>query len=234
MPSLVLIAVFGGIGLASFAFVMQGYQARKMVRKERKARQEAEAKAALYETHLTNILGERRAAEVVVEEQTTDQDGRLWTKLKFMEYGADGNPMEPKVFTVPGSEVYFDALGMQFTAEQVKAGKTKSLYLFRRVFTDETRPDMGARIFEVDDDVPGNYESAEVPADTQRQVWARFQRWIADEEYAKSQGVRTIFGQATYRALRKGRMYRLTIQDNGGLIIEDQPLPKILREGEGQ
>ena len=244
MPSLVLLAVFGGVGLASVALIMQGQSARELVRKERQAKEEAEARlkktqakmAAMekqYKTYLSNLLGERRAAEVIVLAQDRDEDGRLWTKLKFMEYGVDGNPMAPKVFTMPGDEVYFDALVMQFDAEKVEKGKAKSLYLFRRVFTDKTRPDMGGKIFEFDGepDVPRNYEAEEVPIEAQREVWARFQRCIADKAYAEEQGVRTIFGQATYKTLRKDNIYTLKIQDNGGLILEERGMPAILREG---
>ncbi len=246
MPSLVLLAIFGGIGIASVAVIMQGQSARALMQKEREARQAAEqqltktkAKMAKmkteYEKYLTNLLGERRAAEVIVLAQDRDKDGRLWTKIKFMEYAADGTPMDAKTFTVRGDEVYFDALVMQFTPEAVKEGKAKSLYLFRRVFTDKTRPDMGAKVFDLDEanPVPKNYEKAEVPIEAQRAVWERFRKCMADPEYAASQGVRSIFGQATYKTLRKNKLYTLTIQDNGGLIIEEKPLPKILQDAQG-
>ncbi len=246
IPAFVLLVIFGGVGLASLAVILQNRSTQRLISRERAARKKAEAAlketqakmAAMkkkYEQYLVNLLGERRAAEVIVLAQNRDADGRLWTKLRFMEYAADGTPLEPQTFTVPGDEVYFDALVMQFKPERVKEGKAKSLYLFRRVFTDKTRPDMGAKIVELDPDAgpPKNYQSQEIPRKPQEEVWAQFRRCLADKEYAKKLGVRAIFGQATYKTLRKGYLYVLTIQDNGGLIIEEKPLPKILR-GQGE
>lgn len=240
MPSVVLIVVFGSIAVTAAAFYMQQQEGRRRVAKAeavvKQTQQQMEKMKDEYETYLTNLLGERRAAEVRVLAQDRDEDGRTWTKLKFLEYGADGSAMAPKVFTVPGVEVYFDALVMQFQADRVKEGKAKSLYLFRRVFTDKTRPDMGCKIFEFDDspDVPQNYAKAELPIEPQREVWERFQKCIADKAYAEALGVRTVFGQATYKTLRKNHLYVLTIQDNGGLIIEEKPFAAILRdEGQG-
>ena len=245
IPALVGLATVGGVGMASVAFILQNQTSRQLVTQARKDKADAEerlkateqrlaAMKAKYEKHLTNLLGERRAAEVLVLAQDQDAEGKTLTKVKFLEYSVDGQPMEAKTFTVAGDVVYFDALVMQFKPERVKEGQAKSLYLFRRVFTDQTRPDMGYKIFEPDDSltVPSGYEDEEVPMEAQREVWAHFARCIADPAYAEEQGVRTIFGQANYKRVRKGYVYTLTIQDNGGLIIEEKPAPTIFQEGQ--
>lgn len=243
--SLIALAGIGSITLFSAAFLLHN---RASVRMVREARQDAaSAKAALqetqqqmkdmktkYETYVANLLGKQRAAEVVVEEQTRDDDGQVWTKLKFLEYSVDGQPLEPvKVFTLPGDVVYFDALVMKFAAENVQEGKAKSLYLFRRVFTDETRPDMGYKLFDVDASagLPKNYQAdaAEIPLQAQHEVWARFQKCMADPEHAAAEGVDTIYGEAVYDTLRKNFLYTLSIQNNGGLELKKRPLAAILR-----
>ena len=229
----------------SVAFFLHNRTSVRMVKEAREeaatakaelqqTQQQMEQMKTRYETYVANLLGKQRAAEIVVEEQTRDDDGQLWTKVKFLEYSVNGQPLEPvKVFTLPGDVVYFDALVMRFVPEQVREGKAKSLYLFRRVFTDETRPDMGYKLFDIDDpaSLPKNYQAdaEEIPIEAQQQVWSRFQKCLADPAYAKEQGVETIYGEAVYDTLRKDFLYTLSIQNNGGLELKKSPVKPILR-----
>ena len=200
-------------------------RAAEAERREREARQK-------YEAYLQNLVGERRAAEVIVLDQKTDEHGDVETKLKFLEYSTGGKTeLSPKVLTVKGDEVYFDALVMQFEKGQVKEGKARSLYLFRRIFTDKTQPEKGFQLLaqEGDDPVPKDYVSQEIPGTAQQVVWEEFRKCIRDPKYAEEKRVRTIFGQAVYKRLEKDNIYRLTIQNDGGLVIEEKPYPPILR-----
>lgn len=245
IPGLVGLTVFGGISLASVVFIMHNRATSQLVSQARKeaakaqeelqeTQQEMKQMKVEYETYMANLVGSQRAAEVIVEDQTQDEDGQIWTKLKFLEYSVDGQPLEPvKVFTVPGNVVYFDALVMKYTPEQVQEGKAKSLYLFRRVFTDETRPDMGYKLFDIDEEasLPKNLQAdtEEIPIQAQQEVWARFQKCLSDPEYAKEQGVDAMYGEAVYDTLRKGFLYTLNIQNNGGLELRKKQLSAVLR-----
>jgi len=197
-------------------------------RAEEQAREERELRIK-YEKFLENAVGERRAAEVVLLDQNRSADGRLISRLKFLEYSAHGQAMKPRTITVEGNEVYFDALILQFSPEAVQEGKAQSLYLFRRVFTDKTRPDEGIQLFNPKAGIPDNLRSDEIPVASQLSLWREFQRCIEDPAYAETKNVRAVFGQAVYKRPRKNHLYRLHIQNNGGLIIEEKPFPAIFK-----
>ena len=245
IPALVLLACVGGVTVTAVVIYLQSQASARLVKAARREASEKQVQLertqeqmrqtkAKYERYMANLVGSQRAAEVIVEDQTQDEDGQIWTKIKFLEYSVDGQPLEPvKVFTVPGNVVYFDALVMRYTPEQVQEGKAKSLYLFRRVFTDETRPDMGYKLFDADEEAspPKNLQAdtEEIPIQAQQQVWARFQKCLSDPEHAKEQGVDTMYGEAVYDTLRKGYLYTLNIQNNGGLELRKKQLSSVLR-----
>ena len=239
---LVTILASAGVFMLGLAVFRHDQAASQLLRQARRGEaatkqelQKVKQEMRRYEAYVANLIGERRAAEAVVEEQTRDNDGQLWTKIKFQEYSVDGQPIEPvKVFTVPSDVVYFDALVMTFKHDRVAEGKAKSLYLFRRVFTDQTRPDMGYKLFDPDgrDALPASYQAPaenEIPLTTQRQVWERFRKCLADPEYATTEGVDTIYGEAIYDTLRKGTLYTLYIQNDGGLELKKKPIPPVLQ-----
>jgi hypothetical protein len=196
-------------------------------------KQLAQERARLKEArqHIVNLLGEKRVAEVVVLDQTAGGDGGQELKLKFLEYAADGRALAPRIITVSGEEVYFDALVILFKPEDVMQDKAASIHLFRRVFTDKTRPEEGETLSRLDTlDIPEAYRSPDLPVDVQQKAWEDLRQLVEDENYRTRRGVRTVFGQAVYKKLQKGIIYTLKVQNNGGLLIEEKPVPEILRE----
>jgi len=177
---------------------------------------------SVYERYLHNLLGEQRVAEVCILEQQQPPDEPVRTTLRFQEFRNNGQPLSPLVITLPGEEIYIDALVTIFEADAVKGGRAKSLYLFRRIFTEQVAPQVGFPLYRSEgsgDGIPQPYVHQDIDRSAQWRVWSYLWRVIEDAAYAETEGVRTQFGQAVYAKMHPGQCYMLTIQHNGGLLL---------------
>jgi len=176
----------------------------------------------VYERYLHNLLGEQRVAEVCILDQQRPVDEPVRTTLRFQEFRQNGQPLAPLVVTLPGEEIYIDALVTVFGSDAVRSGQAKSLYLFRRIFTEQIAPQVGFPLYRSEgsgDGIPQSYVRQDIDRTAQQRVWGYLWRLIEDAAYAETQRVRTTFGQAVYAKMQAGQCYSLTIQHHGGLLL---------------
>src|SRR5262245_24675678 len=172
---------------------------------------------AAYERYLHNLLGEQRVAEVCVLDQQRPADEPVRTTVRFQEFRQNGQPLSPMIVTLPGEEIYVDAFVTIFESDAVKRGQAKTLYLFRRIFTEQMAPQVGFPLYRSEgagDGIPQSYVRQDLDRTAQQRVWERLWRLIEDTAYAETQRVRTTFGQAVYAKTQSGQCYSLTIQHN--------------------
>jgi hypothetical protein len=177
-----------------------------------------------YEQYLYNLLGERRVAEACVLKQERPPDRPIQTTLRFQEFRRHGEALSPITVTLPGEEIYIDALVTVFDSEAVRAGEAKSLYLFRRIFTDRIAPNQGIPLYRdahAYDGIPQAYLHGTIERRAQRRVWEHLWGLIEDPAYAEAQRVRTHFGQAVYARMTAGACYTVTLQNHGGLLLTE-------------
>ncbi len=175
-----------------------------------------------YERYLYNVLGEQRVAEACVLKQERRPDQPVQTTLRFQEFRRHGEALSPITLTLPGEEIYIDALVTVFDSEAVRAGQAKSLYFFRRIFTERVPPDQGVPLYRgahVHDEIPLAYRHSTIERRVQRRVWEHLWSLIENPAYADAQGVRTHFGQAIYARMTPGACYTVTLQNHGGLLL---------------
>jgi hypothetical protein len=176
----------------------------------------------VYERYVHNLLGEQRVAEVCILAQHRPADEPVRTTVRFQEFRQNGQPLSPMVVTLPGEEVYVDAFVTIFESDAVKRGQAKTLYLFRRIFSEQMAPQEGFPLYRSEgsgDGIPPSYVREDLDRTAQRRVWDQLWRMIEDAAYAETQRVRTTFGQAVYAKMQAGQCYSLTIQHNGGLLL---------------
>jgi hypothetical protein len=118
--------------------------------------------------------------------------------------------------------VYFDALVVKFNQESVAAAdelRGKSIALFRRIFGESQEPIDG---FPIDPkgDVPNVYRIEPNPSPFEQQLWAQFWDYATNPELAKEANVRVAQGEAVYVPMKRGEIWTLTLQNNGGLNIK--------------
>jgi hypothetical protein len=177
----------------------------------------------VYERYLHNLLGEERVAEVCILDQQRPADEPVRTTVRFQEFRQNGQPLAALVVTLPGEEIYVDALVTIFDSDAVQKGQAKSLYLFRRLFTEQMAPQVGFPLYRNEaagDGIPQSYVRQDIDRTAQQHVWSHLWRLIEDAAYAETQHVRTRFGQAVYAKMQSGQCYSLMIQHHGGLVLQ--------------
>lgn len=212
---LLVVVALGAGGIAYF----QKQERRKLEAQLAQQRRDLE-KARRY---IANLLGESRVAEFKVLEKTPNEDGSSNLKIRFVELAPGGAELKPRTFTLKGGEVYFDAVVIMFDSDQVMRGDARSLHLFRRVFTDKIKPEDGFVLWkEGADDIPEIYRAPDVPIDIQRRLWKNIVLILTDKTFREQKGVRTVFGLAASVKAQSGVTYRINLQNNGGLVLEEK------------
>lgn len=218
---LLLIMTLAGAGLFS------GYYLHTLYR-------EKELEIERLNTVVDRLEASTRVAQVVVTDQeVNEQSGLLETTIKFAELDRQGEALPPRTFTVEGDVIYFDALVIKFDRDYVERGEAlrgKSLHLFRRIFGEHQPPERG---FPIDGSpreggVPDPYRVDGEANDFEVELWKDFWSYAVDPAAAREKGVRVVQGEAVYTRFVEQNLYTLTLDHDGGLNIEIEPIPRIL------
>jgi hypothetical protein len=142
----------------------------------------------VYERYLHNLLGEHRVAEVCILDQQRPSDEPVRTTVRFQEFRQNGQPLSPLILTLPGEEIYVDAFVTIFESDAVKRGQAKTLYLFRRIFTEQVAPQVGFPLYRSEvsgDGIPQAYVYQGIDRTAQQRVWSDLWRLIEDTAYGR-------------------------------------------------
>ncbi len=188
------------------------------------------------ESFLSKVIGrlnaESRAAEVLVTGVNYNEEFRKnFTTIKFLEYDAEGKPLEPKYFTFPGKVIQFQSLVVRFNDKFVMAGdrlRGKSVYLFWKAFTLDGANTKEFPISYVQE-VPGGYRVEGKSNGVQERFWREFWKYAFDERAAAHAGVKNVQIEAPGAMFIPGYLYTIRIEHDGGLRIDTKALPPILR-----
>ena len=135
--------ILGGICLVIVAYLGRGFYYRAITIHEL-LNENKHLKQAI-----TNLTYEDQIGYAKVISQEPN-DGKILTTLKFVETARDDKlkTVLEKEYTIEGDIVYFDALIVKFGDKMVMDGKTKALYLWRRVYSEKMAPEQGFAIEE--------------------------------------------------------------------------------------
>lgn len=181
------------------------------------------------------LTAEDRVAEVLVLKQRTDDSGQpTHLRLKILEYGPQGKPLQPVFcdFSL-NNIIHFEALVIRLNDELVMGGKGKSIHFFRRAFALD---DNGQRYESCDInkpmEIPGGYSLGDrdtYVSATERKLWRKFWRYALDQERRRADGVKNAQIEAPATRFVPGKIYSLVLEHDGGLTISARDVPAILR-----
>ncbi|MDO8302776.1 MAG: hypothetical protein Q7T18_06020 [Sedimentisphaerales bacterium] len=182
---------------------------------------------------IERLTADTRTAEMIVSDVN---NGR--TTIKFVEYDADLRPLAPHYFTFKNNIIQFQSLLIRFEDDYVKYGdklRGKSVYVFWKVFA--LGDSNTAEIFEINKlgEVPAGYEiknhgrNAHATNEFEQKLWRDFWDYALEQEKAKSMGIKNAQVEAPGTKFMPGKLYTIKIEHDGGLRIDVQPLPEILK-----
>ncbi len=174
---------------------------------------------------ITNLTYEDQIgyAKVIAQEPN---DGKLLTTIKFVETARDDKLVTTleKEYTIEGDIVYFDALIVKFGDKMVMDGKTKALYLWRRVYGEKMAPEQGFVIEEPGAEPKRYSELLKVlPIKQKRLFWSHIWDLANDPDKLKEHDIEAIYGNAVYSKLREGLIYIFKINPTGQVYPEVVP-----------
>lgn len=174
---------------------------------------------------ITNLTYEDQIgyAKVIAQEPN---DGKLLTTIKFVETARDDKLVTTleKEYTIEGDIIYFDALIVKFGDKMVMDGKTKALYLWRRVYGEKMAPEQGFVIEEPGAEPKRYSELLKVlPIKQKRLFWSHIWDLANDPDKLKEHDIEAIYGNAVYSKLREGLIYIFKINPTGQVYPEVVP-----------
>lgn len=190
---------------------------------------EAQAKK-IFELHrsIERLTAESRVAEIHVADQV--RAGQMVegqaaaadrTSIEFIEIDREGHPLPSRKFDIADTVIFFDALVIKFDHDFVAEGdalRGKSLALFRRIYGEHQQPSEGHWV-DPAGDVPNIFRVHPEVGDVERELWTKFWDFATDPSLAARNGVRVAQGEAVYVPMRKGEVWTLTLQNDGGLNL---------------
>lgn len=208
----VLVAVVSG------AFVWRHFTANRTI--EQLLTENTELKTAI-----SNLSDENQIGYAKVLSQET-RDGQLYTKLLFVE-------ADPADFTkhllrkeveIEGDVVHFDTLIVTFSGELVMDGKERAMYLWRRIYGENTPPSEGVSIEAEGRPSPRYAQICEKLSIEDRDLfWNEIWALSNNPKRLESLGIKAVYGNAVYRKLKPGLIYIFKVSSTGTLYPEIIP-----------
>ena len=174
---------------------------------------------------ITNLTFEDQIgyAKVISQE---NRDGKLFTNIKFVETAREDKLKKvlEKNYTIEGDIVHFDALVVKFGDKMVMDGKEKALYLWRRVYGENTAPENGLMIEEPGREPQRYKDLLKLLPENQRNLfWTNIWELANNSDQLKEYDIKAVYGNVVYSKLRKGLIYVFKISPSGQLYPEVVP-----------
>lgn len=178
------------------------------------------------------LSADSRVAEIIVTKTELDEaTKKVRTTIKFLEFDSKGAPLEAKYFTFQGNIIQFQALVIRFQDDFVKYGdklRGKSVYLFMKAFVLD-----GAKTREFDitqaNQIPAGYKLPAKESEFETRLWSEFWTYALDPKERTRAGIKNAQIEAPGSLFLPGTIYTLRIEHDGGLRIDSQPVPEILK-----
>jgi hypothetical protein len=174
---------------------------------------------------ISNLTEEDQIGYAKVISQRND-NGRLLTTIRFVETARCDKTkiILQKEYTIEGDVVYFDALIVKFEDKMVADGKSRALYLWRRVYGERMPPGEGFAIEEPGAE-PRRYSDLlqALPLKHREVFWAGIWDLANDPEKLHQYGIKAIYGSVIYQKLKEGVIYVFKISPMGQLYPELVP-----------
>ena len=179
------------------------------------------------ERALSSLTNEDRIGYAKVLRQE-ERGGRLFTTVRFAETARDDplRVVSQRAFEIEGDVAYFDALIVTFPTEDVRKGKKRALYLWRRAYGERTSPEEGAALGSPGKS-PERYAGLlrELKVSERRTFWEAVWNLADDPGALRDRGVQAVYGNAVYVRMRPGIVYVFRIGADGR--IRPEPMPDL-------
>jgi hypothetical protein len=207
--------------ILSLAVAMGGIRIFRWLKEDRVLRQVIE-----------RLSADSRIAEVLVTKSEFDEiTKKIRTTIKFLEYDTKGNSLPPKYFTFQGNMIQFQSLVIRFQDDFVRSGnrlRGKSAYLFMKAFVLDGPK---TQVFDITEahQIPSGYKIPGEGSSFEAELWQEFWNYALDPKARQRAGIKNAQIEAPGSLFVPGAIYTLRIEHDGGIRIDAEPVPGILK-----
>ena len=166
----------------------------------------------------------------VADARVLDADGRTARlSLAFYDSRVPGKPVRTQEVSIEGSEVFVDALVLDFAYSEIESGRRVNLVLPYRVYGDRQAPADAVELALLDESgVPLLYRRAEaeiygIDPESYDERLEELMTLLEDGQARRRAGiVRSVFGAAVRRKVRPGDVFTIWSEQSGGLTIKGE------------
>jgi hypothetical protein len=174
---------------------------------------------------IANLTEQRQIGYAKVLSQET-RNGVLTTRLLFVVTDPQdqrGRLLE-REYEIEGDIVFFDALIVKFGPKAVMDGKEKAMYLWRRVYGENTPPARGFAI-EIPGKEPARYGELfkKLSLRDRRLFWDEIWKLSDDPSRLAAADVQAIYGSALYKKVQPGLIYVFNLDAGGTFYPQTVP-----------
>ena len=173
-----------------------------------------------------NLERRYKAVEVMIDEA---KDGRIKATLAFFGIKNPSVPARTQSIDMAGKELFIDAIVCNFDYSEISAGRAVNLAIPYRVFSDEVSEAEGVALSLLDEQGrPLMYRrSADelygIDSSAYDARLAELMAVLRTDEAARGAGiVRSLYGNAVHRGVKKGDSFVVWVEQSGGLSVKDQ------------
>ena len=147
-------------------------------------------------------------------------------KIKFYDYAKSGYSNKNQNISIEGSDIYFDAVVLNFEYSEISTGTAKNIVLPYRIFSEKVPQGEGISLNLKDENgIPFIFkrDTSDIygmEAEKYTKHVQEIMSYITDEKKAKLAGIRSVYGNAVHKKVRKGEKITIWVEQTGGLVIK--------------
>ncbi len=180
---------------------------------------------------LQTVLKQLNQRYKVAEMEILDYDYKKdITKLKLRFYDNElGNfSKQSQNIEILGNDIYFDAMILNFEFSDISNYENRNLVLPYRLFSNKV-PQSEGILLKLNDEngIPLVYKRKDnnifgLSPESYNANLKEFTLYMKDEEAARKAGVRSSYGNAVHRRVKKGQKLIVWVEQTGGLVIKEK------------
>jgi hypothetical protein len=179
---------------------------------------------------LTSILKQLdqryKVAEIKIEDfNYVSNETRM--NIRFFDYAKQGFVNETQNITIKGSDIYFDAVVLNFEYSEITTGANKNIVLPYRVFSELVPQENGIALsFKDENGLPFIFKRKDnevygMSPDRYNQRLKEIMEYLTDTEKARQAGIRSVYGNAVHKKVKTGDLLTIWVEQTGGLVIKE-------------
>lgn len=149
-------------------------------------------------------------------------------EILYFDYATQKPIREKQELTIEGTDIYFDAIVLNFEYSEIAENSKKNIVIPYRIFSDRVAQSEGILLNLRDPNgVPYFFHrdsldvyGMDVP--TYQSHIQEMMSYATDAQKARKAGIRSAFGNAVHRKVQTGDEFTVWVEQTGGLVIKDK------------